>query len=73
MMAFGGQAWSGFWDPVHYTNRVVFFFFFFSFLFTLFFLLFGLCVFGPGSSILYPFSSLPLPVFHHCYAVLYII
>ena len=30
MMAFGGQAWSGFWDPVQYT-RVVFFFLFFFF------------------------------------------
>lgn len=35
-------------------------------LFTLFFSLSGLCVFGTGSSILSPFSSLPLPVFHHC-------
>lgn len=25
MMAFGGQAWSGFWDPVQY-RRVMFFF-----------------------------------------------
>lgn len=48
MMAFGGQAWSGFWDPVQYT-RVVFFFSFFDHLFFL-----ALLAFLP---VCLPFSS----------------
>lgn len=65
MMAFGGQAWSGFWDPVQYTGYVFFFLFaicslLLAFLpFCLPFSYFALCralCRRPGSSILSPFS-----------------